>query len=209
MPLEAMRVAAVVLTAALAAGCTLFGHNRPAPAAVPTVTARPPQEPSAAASDLNMMHTLQTADPAQQAELYQSLKDAAELAPTTGNVLRWGLALATPGYSGSDPVAAQRHLSELLATPETLLPEERLLAEVELGEVDQRLILMAENKQLRDDASHDLREKLSLSSRRLAAETDENARLRKSLDEAQAKLEAVTHIERSINSHGANAPHTP
>ena len=33
---------------------------------------------------------------------------------------------------------------------------------------------------------------------------------RKALDEAHAKLEAVTHIERSINERGANEPpHTP
>ena len=44
---------------------------------------------------------------------------------------------------------------------------------------------------------------------RLAAESDENARLRKALDEARAKLEAVTHIERSINDRGTSGSHTP
>jgi hypothetical protein len=29
------------------------------------------------------------------------------------------------------------------------------------------------------------------------------------LDEAQAKLEAVTHIERSINDRGSNGSHVP
>ena len=39
---------------------------------------------------------------------------------------------------------------------------------------------------------------------------DENARLRKALDEAHAKLDAVTHIERSINDRGTSEPpHTP
>jgi len=48
---------------------------------------------------------------------------------------------------------------------------------------------------MRDDATHDSRDKLQILSRRLAAEQDENAKLRKQLDEARAKLEAVTHIE--------------
>ncbi len=159
---------------------------------------------------LEMMSNLPLGDPARQAELFQSAKDAAALSPTTSNRLKYALALATPGHSGSDPVAAQRQLSELLARPETLLPVERLLAMVELQEVDQRLILQAENKRLRDDeASHDSKDKLLAVNRRLAAESDENARLRKALDEARAKLEAITHIERSINDRGTSEPHTP
>ena len=159
---------------------------------------------------LQMMSSLPQGDPARQAELFQSAKDAAELTPTTSNKLRFALALSTPGHSGSDPVAAQRQLSELLARPETLLPVERLLALVELKEVEQRLILQAENSRLRDDAQHDdSRDKLLALNRRLAAESDENARLRKALDEARAKLEAVTHIERSINDRKPNGSHTP
>jgi len=161
---------------------------------------------------LEMMSSLPQGDPARQAELFQSAKDAAALSPTTSNRLRYALALATPGHSGSDPVAAQRQLSELLARPETLLAVERLLALVELQEVDQRLVLRAENKRLRDEASHDdsdTHDKLLAVNRRLAAESDENARLRKALDEARAKLDAVTHIERSINDRGASVSHTP
>jgi hypothetical protein len=159
---------------------------------------------------LDMMSNLPQGDPARQAELFQSAKDAAELTPTTSNKLRYALALATPGYGGSDPVAAQRQLSELLARPETLLPIERLLALVELKEVEQRLILQAENKRMRDDAAHDdSRDKLAAINRRLTTESDENARLRKALDEARAKLEAVTHIERSINDRGTSGSHTP
>jgi uncharacterized protein (DUF342 family) len=100
-------------------------------------------------------------------------------------------------------------LAELLARPETLLPVERLLALVELKEVEERLILLAENTRMRDEAPHDSHEKLQAVNRRLAAESDENARLRKALDEARAKLEAVTHIERSINDRGTSESHTP
>jgi len=169
----------------------------------------PPPAPSVIAPVLGLMSELPVADPARQAQLFESVKEAAALSPTTSNKLKLGLALAAPGHAGTDPVAAQRQLSELLAAPETLAPEERLLAVVELQEVDQRLILIAENKQLQDDASHDSREKQLALSRRLAAESDENAHLRKALDEAQAKLEAVTHIERSINNREPNTAHTP
>ena len=158
---------------------------------------------------LELMSELPKGDPARQAELFQSAKDAATLSPTTSNRLKYALALATPGHGGSDPVAAQRQLSELLARPETLLTIERLLAQVELQEVDRMLVLQAENKRLRDDESHDSRDKLLAANRRLQAESDENAKLRKALDEARAKLDAITHIEGSINNRGAADSHTP
>jgi uncharacterized membrane protein len=71
------------------------------------------------------------------------------------------------------------------------------------------LVLLAENKRLRDEAAHDSHDKLQALNRHLAAEMDENARLRKALDEARAKLEAVTHIERSINDRDAGTPYKP
>jgi hypothetical protein len=182
-----------------------FGRPK---ASVPVVADRAPQDPIAPL--LDMMSNLPQGDPARQAEMFQSAKDAAELTPTTSNKLRYALALATPGHSGSDPVAAQRQLSELLARPETLLPIERSLALLELKEIEQRLILQAENKRMRDDAAHDeTRDKLLAANRRLAAESDENVKLRKALDEARAKLEAITHIERSINDRGSNGSHKP
>jgi hypothetical protein len=191
------------------AGCGVLGGTQTSLKTVPPPADRPQADLTAVTPALEMMRALPSTDPARQAELFQSTKDAASLAPTTTNKLKFALALATPGHVGSDPVAAQRQLAELLATPETLLPVERLLAMVELQEVDQRLILQEENKQLREEAPRESREKLSALNRRLTAESEENARLRKALDEAQAKLEAVTHIERSINDRGTNGSHTP
>jgi hypothetical protein len=204
-----LRYAACTLAIGVA-GCSLLGGGtQTSLKAAPPPADRPPADLTAITPALDMMRALPSADPAQQAELFQSTKDAATLAPTTSNKLKFALALATPGHAGSNPVAAQRQLAELLATPETLLPVERLLAMVELREVDQRLILQEENKQLREEAQSELRDKLLALNRRLTAESDENARLRKALDEAQAKLEAVTHIERSINDRGTNGSHTP
>ena len=210
MPRNGYRIAACALP------CPCLG--RPAAAtlgqpqdAAPAGRAGAPQaDTSPVAPLLEMMSNLPQGDPARQAEIFQQAKDAAELQPTTSNRLRYALALATPGYSGADPVAAQRQLAELLARPETLLPVERLLATVELKEVEQRLILQAENERMRDTVPNDSHDKLQAINRRLAAETDENAKLRKALDEARAKLEAVTHIEqRSVTDRGTGAPHTP
>src|ERR1700721_790041 len=204
------RLGAFALVVGAVSACGVGGPFARQPAAAPSEPDHAQLNLSPIAPLLEMMSSLPQGDPARQAELFQAAKDAADLTPTTSNRLRYAPAPAPPGYSGSDPVAAQRQLSELLARPETLLPIERLLALVELKEVEQRLILQAANNRLRDDAQHDdSRDKLLALNRRLAAESDENARLRKALDEARAKLEAVTHIERSINDRKPNGSHTP
>jgi hypothetical protein len=185
--------------------CAATGAKTP----TPPPPSGPPPEALVVTPLLEIMSSLPQEDPAQQAETFQSIKTHAEVAPTTNNRLKYALALATPECSCSDPVAAQRQLSELLARPETMLPAERLLATVELKEVEQQLILAAENKRLRDEAPPDDREKLQATNRRLTAESDENARLRKALDEARAKLEAITHIERSITDRGTSGTRTP
>ena len=208
MPRSRLRYAACALAIGVA-GCGVLGGAQTSLKTAPPPVDRPQTDLSAVTPALELMRALPAGDPARQAELFQSTKDAATLAPTTSNKLKFALALATPGHGGSDPVAAQRQLAELLATPETLLPVERLLAMVELQEVDQRLILQEENKQLREEAPRESREKLLALNHRLAAESDDNARLRKALDEAQAKLEAVTHIEKSINDRGTNGSHRP
>jgi hypothetical protein len=208
MPHRASRLLAGLVCLIAMSGCSSVAQK----AANPVETERVPLDTGPIAPILEMMSNLPQRDPASQAETFQSVKDAAELTPTTSNRLRYALALATPGHSGADPVAAQRQLSQLLARPETLLPVERWLALIELREVEQQLILQAEAKRLRDAAVRDTHgddDKLAASNRRLAAETDENARLRKALEEAKAKLEAVTHIERSINDRASTVPTNP
>jgi hypothetical protein len=206
-----LRFAATIIASSVLGGCGSLGGALISPRNSPDLSAeRPTADSSPVTPLLEMMNALPQGDPARQAELFQSAKDAASVSPTTSNRLKYALALATPGHSGSDPVAAQRQLSELLARPETLLPAERALALVELQDVDQRLVLQAENRRLRDDAAHDQRDKALQSAKaRLSAEQDENARLRKALDEAHSKLEAVTHIERSINDRGTSVSPTP
>ena len=201
--------ATVLLGAGFLGACDVTGGlaTRQQAALPPPATTTPGA--SSVASVLDLLVGLHQTDPGRQAEVFQAAKDAADLTPTTSNKLRYAMALATPGHSASDPVAAQRQLSELLARPETLLPIERLLAEVELKEIEQRLILGAENVRIREEAPRDSRDKLVAANRRLSAESDENARLRKALEEAQAKLEAITHVERSINDRGTHSTRAP
>jgi hypothetical protein len=191
---------AVALLAACG-GTGLTGTRRPAQAlTVETGSA----ELNPVLATLQLMADLPGRDPGRQAELFQAAKDTAELTPTTSNRLKYALVLATPGHAGSDPVAAQRQLSALLASPENLLPIERYLAQSQLRQVERQLVLAAENGRLRDDTQREGRDKLAATSRRLSAESDENARLRKELDEAKAKLDAISHIERSINDRSTS-----
>lgn len=192
------RLAGAALCAWVAlSGCAGGGPKNVA--ANPAPADRYPQD-SPLIPVLELMTELTQADPARQAELFEATKEAADLTPTTTDRLRLALALSVPGHNGSDDVAAERQLSELLARPDTLLPGERMLTMLQLKEVEQRLMREADSKRMRDDANRDALDKVTAANRKLAAELDENARLRKALDDARAKLDAVTHVERSMGA---------
>lgn len=195
MPRSAWRLAAACL-AALAAACSVLPQTTER-APSPTVE-RPDPSLGVIADHLEMMSKLTQATPSTQAEIVQAARDAVDLTPTTSNRLKYALALATPGHGQSNPALARQILTEILATPEALLPAERALAWVCLRDVEQRLILQAENAKLQGDAARLERERSAATNRRLQAEIDENARLKKALAEAQAKLDEITRIERSI-----------
>jgi hypothetical protein len=86
-----------------------------------------------------------------------------------------------------------------MANPEMLMASERALAFLELQQIDDHLTLEAENRRLQSDAVRADRERLATVNRRLQLETDENTRLRRELEEARAKLDAIANIERSLN----------
>jgi len=184
------------LLLAVLAGCT----STPSPPTRESTPLTPATDPSlgSMSSYLDMMERLSRGTPAEQAEMAQAAKEAAELTPTTSNRLRYALVLATPGHGKSDEAAARDLLTQLLATPETMLPAERALAWVCLKDVEQRLILRVENLRLQAGTLQQEREKNVATNRRLQSEIEENARLRKELAEAQAKLDEITRIERAI-----------
>jgi hypothetical protein len=158
----------------------------------------------ALAAYLEVLQRLVESGAAEQAEIVVAAQREFELAPTASHQLRYALALAAPGHAGSDPAKAQTLLRELLAVPETMLPAERALAMLELMKVDQQLLLGAENRRLQTEQARADRDRIAATNRRLQAEIEENARLRKELADAQAKLDAIANIERSINERNSN-----
>lgn len=133
---------------------------------------------------------------AEQAEIIESTRNAYVAEPSTQKRLRYAFVLAVPGHAASDPAGARTLLGEALATPETLLPSERALADLMVRDLDARLALARENETLRTGsvATQD-DSRLADLDRRLAVETAENERLRRELERAQAKLEAIATLE--------------
>jgi hypothetical protein len=200
MRLEFRSIVACALLTLGASGCTLIENLRHPPPPLP------PPPPSAARVDLEIVSRLPAEPPARQAAEFAQAKRTADAAPTATNRLRYALLLATPGHAGTDPVAAQRQLSEILASRDTLSAEERMLATLELGQVERQLALLATNRHLQDRAAAQTQATAADAHRRLAALQTENARLRKALADAQAKIDAVTHIERSIGERATGGP---
>jgi len=154
---------------------------------------------TALADDLQLLQKLVQGTPSEQAEIAAAAQRDYETAPTPTRQLRFALILATPGHPGTDLPRAQRLLRELMANPEMLMASERSLAFLELQQIDDHLTLEAENRRLQSDAARADKERLATVNRRLQLETDENTRLRRELEEARAKLDAIANIERSLN----------
>ena len=195
MPRELIRPLAVAL-ALLAAGCA--GGPQRAPESAPVVNS------AAVASTvlgeyLQLLQRLVQAPPAQQAEIVASAQRDYDSAPTPSRQLKLALILGTPGHPATDLPKAQGLLRELMATPEMLLPGERSLAFLELSQIDDHLTLEAENRRLQSDAVRADQQRVANANHRLQAEMDENGRLRRELEEARAKLDAIANIERSLN----------
>lgn len=198
----------VCLAALLLQGCELVDGLRKEAQANAAAT----NSPAAAApvsgnapSYLDIMNNLSTPDPARQADLFYEVEREYTRAPTTASTLRYAVALVTPGHPASSPSEGKRLLETLLATPERLTQDERTLASVLLHETDVRLKLEAENRRLL--ATLDDRSRTQANSdKRIQAQIEENARLRRALAEAQQKLDAIKEIERSIIERSPTPP---
>jgi hypothetical protein len=156
---------------------------------------------------LQVMQRLLQGSASDKAEVFASSQKDYDTAPTPSHELRLALVLATPEHPATDLPRAQKLLRELLANPETLVPGERALAVLELQQIDDYLTLQAENHRLAGEAARTA-DKLASLNQRLRAEADEAPRLRKELEEANAKLKAIGDIERSLNEkeHGPRRP---
>jgi len=196
--------AAVVASIALAI-CTASVCNAKSSSSVPS------QAVSATAgtadAHLTLMSDLSGTDPARQSDVMYEVEKSYTQAPTTVNTLRYAIALAVPGHPASNPLQAKKLLEQLLATPERMTSAERSVAQTMLNVSDQWLKMQADNRRLAatvDDKAH----AQANSERRLQLQAEETARLRRALDAAQQKLDAIKDIERSISERSPSSPGT-
>jgi len=191
------RATALLGTLVLAGCSSLMSSQRP-----PT----PPPEVNPAATSsavlneyLILLQKLVQGRPSEQAEIVAAAQRDYDIAPTPSHTLKLALILGTPGHPATNLTRAQGLLRELMANPETLLPGERALTFLQLSQIDDHLTLESENLRLQAEAVRVDREHVASANHRLQAELDENTRLRKELEEARAKLDAIANIERSLN----------
>jgi hypothetical protein len=149
---------------------------------------------------LDELYRFSTGDPATQAEIFADAESGFRLAPRLQTNLRFGLILATPGHAESDPEQAQTILRELLKQESLLTPAEVSLATIYLESAEEQIVLNTEAKRLRTSSSRTARSEAASGEQRLATVEAENQRLREELDDAEAKLEAISSIERSIRA---------
>ncbi len=136
-------------------------------------------------------------DPATQAEIFADARAAAQLTPDPATKLRYALVMAAPGHAETNELEAQSLLRELLAKTELMAPAETSLATIHLREVEERLVLGAETRRLRSEKSRVASTEEAAVAQRIATVEAENRALRRSLEEAEDKLQAITSIERS------------
>ena len=193
------RILVLALTAALATGCAavddwtgLKRGKEPPPA--PVI-----DDGQIIAEYLATLDRLGRGGAAVQAEILETTRAAYLADPSTRHRLTYAFVLGVPGHAATDSEGARRLLGEALASPETLLSSERALAEVMVRELDARLALTQENAALRSDTSTGERDRIASLNRRLQQETAEKERLRRELEEARAKLEAIAALEGGTN----------
>jgi hypothetical protein len=140
----------------------------------------------------------------EQADIFANAKAAAERTPGTSTQLRYALLLATPGHAEHSDIQAQTLLRLLLSEPDLMTPAENALATINLREVEERLALVAEADQLREEIARLQNEQVE-SPTENAALTQRVANVEaRLLADAEAKLEALSEIERSLREQSGN-----
>jgi len=149
---------------------------------------------------LKELHDLSSGDPALQAEIFADSRAAAQLTPNPSTNLRYALVLATPGHPETDPQQAQNLLRELLTQIELMTQAEISLATIYLASTEELMVLSSEARRLRASSDRTQRTEEAAINQRLATVESDNRRLRRELEDAENKLEAITSIERSIRA---------
>jgi DNA repair exonuclease SbcCD ATPase subunit len=189
------RLLPLLCLAALLSACAGMGT---AGGRVSAETSPPPEPPPVLTRYLDTLARMAPGDQArQQAELAATLA-AAQQTRSSGDTLRYALALGSAGHASSNPVEAKRLISELLAGPNTLDPVEAAFASAYLREFDARVALYAEVARQREESEQSLKMLDANADRRADALATENKQLKRRLAEAERKLEAVAEMERSL-----------
>ena len=182
----------------LAGGCTTDFFAQKPPAPPPPVVDHKAAAAEALADDFAVIYKLVSAPPDQQMQIVGSAEQDFHTTPTPTKKLRLALILGTPDQAGADLPRAQQMLQELSAEPDSsLVPDEKSLVALQLKQIGDYLTLEAENRTLQADAAR--AEQLGALKHRLDGAAGENAKLKKQLDEARAKLAAIANIEKSLN----------
>jgi len=190
-----LNAASIAIMSALAAcgGIVPTKAPRATPAAIP--------DNSGISAYLDMLNRLANGSAAQQADVFYEVERDYTGSPTTANSLRYGSALVTAGHPAANLVEGKKILERLLANPERLTPAEKNLASFLVKDADVRLQLQAEVRRLAATVDERSRGQANLGTRlqsQVQSQADEIVRLRKQLDEAQQKLDAIKSIEKSI-----------
>lgn len=189
------RLVAVLVALCLAAGCANVDDWSGLKKRKDTTPVEHTDDGQIITDYLTTLDRLGRGGAAEQAEIVEATRSAYLVEPSTRKRLRYAFVLAVPGHAASDPAGARSLLGEALATPETLLPSERALAELMVRDLDARLALARENETLRGGITPQVDNRLDELNRRLQAETAEKDRLRRELERAEAKLEAIATLE--------------
>lgn len=197
----ARQIAVTALSVALLAGCAqtkgfLSGKSKSTTATGDVGILGAPE----AEQYLAELYNLTTGDPATQAEIFADAQSGAQLTPGPQTNLRYALVLATPGHAESDPEQAQSMLREILTQTELMTQAEIALATVSLKSVEQLAVATSEARRLRASTSRAAQTQEAATNQRLATVEAENRQLRRELEEAEDKLDAITSIERSIRA---------
>lgn len=194
------RAACLLALVLLAQGCASFGPWKDTGVADEAYFG---SELSILSTHLETMRALAESDHGEQERIFDETRFAAEATRTSSRKLRLALALAVPGHPSSNAAKAYKLLTELLAAPDALLNSERRLAQVQLADLRQRMILEAEVASLIEQVQTRPRPRRApVTPAPTAALTErvtelemQNEQLATELQAARAKLEAVTAIE--------------
>ncbi len=181
------------IACAFLSGCESLAPTKPA---TPIAAASPTN--SVLEGYLDLLAALSSTDRVRQSDVFYEVEKTQTQAPTTLNVLRYAIALALPGHPNSDPVKGKRLLEQTLANPERINNSEQAVATTMLNIADQWLKTQAEMRRLAATVDDRTRSQ-SNSDRRYQAQAEEISKLRKALDAAQQKLDAIRDIEKSIS----------